>query len=176
MEEQWKPIIIDGVSYKNYEISTHGRVRTMNYKGTGEIKVLKLAKRKDNYFHVNLCKSGKYKSYLVHRLVATMFIPNPDNLTDVDHIDQNRENNYIENLRWLSHGNNIVHSQAKKVICIETGIVYKSTKDAQRKTGFNRAGITQCCNGKQETCGSYHWMYYTDYLIELNNNNERVII
>ena len=40
MEEQWKPIIIDGVSYKNYEISTHGRVRTMNYKGTGEIKVL----------------------------------------------------------------------------------------------------------------------------------------
>lgn len=59
-------------------------------------------------------KEGKSKTFRVHRLVAEAFIPNPNNLSDVDHIDENKNNNSVENLRWLSHKENSSRSNTNR--------------------------------------------------------------
>ena len=96
MEEYKK---IDG--YDNYEISNLGNVRNID---TG--RILKPGKNTHGYYFVNLYKDGIGKMFLVHRLIALHFIPNPDNLPCIDHIDRNRTKNSISNLRWISRSNN----------------------------------------------------------------------
>ena len=97
MEEEFKKI--DG--YDNYEISNQGNVRNSD---TG--RVLKPIKNCDGYYNVYLCKDGIKKALKIHRLIALHFIPNPDNLPCIDHIDRNRTKNSISNLRWISRSNN----------------------------------------------------------------------
>ena len=100
--EEWKRVIIDGIEW-NYEVSSHGRIRNLR----GKIK-----DQQDNgkgYLFVNLYRNGQQKNFYVHRLVANAFIPNPHNLTDVNHIDENKTNNCVENLEWVSHKNNMSH-------------------------------------------------------------------
>lgn len=65
---------------------------------------------KGNYLIIGLSENNKVTKYLVHRLVALTFIPNPNNFSDVDHIDHNTKNNNVNNLRWLSHQDNLYHS------------------------------------------------------------------
>ena len=62
------------------------------------------------YPHVSLRVNGKPHTKTVHRIVAELYLPNPNSLTDVDHIDGVKTNNHVSNLRWLSHGDNIKHS------------------------------------------------------------------
>ena len=62
------------------------------------------------YLITNLMINGKRVCKAIHRILAEAFIPNPENLSDVDHIDGNRQNNNLDNLRWVTHGNNIKHS------------------------------------------------------------------
>ena len=88
--------------YENYEISNQGNVRNIN---TG--RILKPRKDTDGYYDVDLSKNGIRKQFKIHRLVGFAFIPNPQNLTDIDHIDQNKTNNSISNLRWISKSNNL---------------------------------------------------------------------
>ena len=93
--EKWKPIFgYDGM----YEVSDLGRVRSLKF---GKVKVLRARKRRDGYLNVNLCKDGEQKSVLVHRLVASAFIPN-DNIfnNEINHKDENKENNRASNLEW----------------------------------------------------------------------------
>ena len=97
MEEIYKKI--DG--YDNYEISNFGNVRN-----TDSGKVLKPCINSCGYYIVNLYKDRNCKSFYTHRLIALYFIPNPDNLPFIDHIDRNRSNNSIQNIRWISHSNN----------------------------------------------------------------------
>ena len=96
MEEYKK---IDG--YDNYEISNQGNVRNTD---TG--RILKLRKNCGGYLDVHLYKDGIGKKFTIHRLIGLYFIPNPDNLPFIDHIDRNRSNNSIQNIRWISHSNN----------------------------------------------------------------------
>jgi len=110
-EEIWKDI----KEYPGYQVSNWGRVRSLNYLHTGQMVVLKLSKNKYGYLEVGLCKNGKKKSRKVHRLVAVAFIPNPLNLPEVNHKDENKENNFVwvnedgtidlekSNLEWVSH-------------------------------------------------------------------------
>ena len=147
MKEQWK--IID--EYPNYQVSDLGRV--MNKK-TG--RVLNLDRRKDGYLQVDLLKDGKKKLFLVHRLVATAFIENPYNKPCVNHIDGCKSNNYVENLEWCSHSENMKHSYRtglKKITiyhnlnpkqsirCIETNQVFESQHDAARYFGCAHSSI-----------------------------------
>ena len=97
MEEEFKKI--DG--YDNYEISNLGNVRNID---TG--KVLKTQKNRYGYYLVSLRKVGIKQTLKIHRLVALHFIPNPENLREIDHINQDKANNSISNLRWISRSNN----------------------------------------------------------------------
>lgn len=90
-----------------YQVSNLGRVRSFKvYKGG---KVLTLVQRK-GYITVTLCKNGKSKIYSVHRLVAEAFIPNPDSMREVNHIDGNKLNNDVSNLEWCTHLENMRHA------------------------------------------------------------------
>jgi len=95
--EQWR--LISG--YNNYEVSSHGRVRN-----NISDKVLKLCENKGGYFKVTLYKDGKKQTRVVHKLVAEAFIDNPNDKQYVDHIDNDRKNNYKSNLRWCSSQEN----------------------------------------------------------------------
>ena len=88
--------------YENYEISNMGNVRN-----TDTNMILKPCKnRDDGYFRVSLSKNNIRKTFLIHRLVGFAFIPNPQNLPCIDHINQDKTNNSISNLRWVSKSNN----------------------------------------------------------------------
>jgi hypothetical protein len=111
-EEQWKPIIIAKggkvFDYTGlYEVSSEGRVRSLNYNRTNETKILKPAKNECGYLRVGLSKQGKTQKFLVQRLVATMFIPNPQNLPEVNHIDEDKTNNRVSNLQWCTREYNL---------------------------------------------------------------------
>lgn len=99
-----------------YQVSNTGRVRSLNYNGTRKTKVLKQITDKLGYKRVNLFKNNKKKNYLVHRLVALAFIPNPNNYPIINHKDENPSNNYYKNLEWCTYEYNNNYGTKKQKI------------------------------------------------------------
>ena len=103
MKEIWKDI--KGYE-KLYQVSNLGNVRRIKFINNrtqkDKIKMLKLIKDKKGYLKINLWKNNKSKMFLVHRIVAETFILNPNNLPQVNHKDENKSNNCVENLEWCS--------------------------------------------------------------------------
>ena len=89
-----------------YQVSNLGRVKSLNYNRTRKEKILKNKYDKGGYCQINLWKYGQMKHFLVHRLVAEAFIDNSNNKPCIDHIDGNRSNNRVENLRWCTYKEN----------------------------------------------------------------------
>ena len=162
--EIWK----DVSGYPNYQVSNKGRVwsKTSQRYLKGDIDI-------GGYCRVTMIAiNGKAKHEKVHRLVALAFIPNPNNYPCVNHKDENKLNNTLENLEWCdrAYNNNYgTHQQrcietkkkngtfCKSVICVETGTVYESVAEATRQTGITH--ITDACKGKRKIAGGYHWQY-----------------
>ena len=176
MKEIWKDIEgYEGI----YQVSNKGRVKSLKRKicsnsnnhkyNTLSEKLLKLSGG-GKYIQVILCKDGKTSAKLVHRLVAQAFIPNPENFSEVNHIDEDKTNNCIENLEWCDRLYNCnfgtrnerrAKSKSKSVMCLETGEVFSSAKEAQEKTGIFASAIGACARHKKHyyTAGSFHWKY-----------------
>lgn len=161
--EIWKDI----KGYEGYKVSNLGNVKSLNYNRTGKEKILKPKKNK-GYLYVNLCKQGKVKFYLVHRLVAQAFIPNPNNYPQINHKDEDKTNNTIQNLEWCDrkYNNNYgtrnqrsALSRSKQVLCVETGLLYTSLIEVQRQLGFAQPNISSACTGRYKTAYKYHWEY-----------------
>jgi hypothetical protein len=152
---------IDG--YPHLLISTKGRVVSVLH--DREIKPY-ISNR--GYLRVALCLNRKLKNYHVHRLVAEAFIPNPNGYTDVDHIDGNKLNNNVENLQWLSRGDNIRKAGnkrfcgAKPVICVETGKVYHSISEAAKELHITPAIISAIAKGEYKSYHKLHFKYYNN--------------
>lgn len=107
--EVWK----DVVGYEGlYEVSNAGHVRSLHWYGGDNVVLLKSNKRKNGYLSLCLTKNGKHKTYLVHRIVAEAFIPNPDGLEMINHKDENKANNKVENLEWCTRSYNQKYSLA----------------------------------------------------------------
>lgn len=99
-KEIWKDIEnFEGL----YQISSIGRI-----KGRGG-KILSPFVNERNYLKIGLSKNGEKKNYFVHKLVAEAYVPNPNNYPEVDHIDGNKQNNAVENLRWVDHSTNCLN-------------------------------------------------------------------
>ena len=123
------------------------------------------------YMKVHLCKDGKPKNAYVHRLVAQAFIPNPDNLPQVNHINEDKADNRVENLEWTScienihHGTGIQRSALMRSVPVirisPDGAVkhYVSASYAARAMGIVSQGIQHCCAGRQRTYKGYRWEY-----------------
>jgi hypothetical protein len=122
---------------------------------------------------------GKYLT--VHRLALSAFCPNDNsnNLT-VNHKDEDKTNNNIENLEWLSIGDNIRYSRSKPIVQLDKNDnlikVYESSRLAQEETGCDQSSIIKCINGKAKTCGGYKWLLYEDYFkMTITNKDENLI-
>ena len=150
----------DIVGYEGeYAITRDGNV--WSYKSN---KFLKPGLIRDGYHQVNLCKNGKKKHYLIHRLVAEAFIPNPDNLPQVNHKDEDKSNNCVDNLEWCSAKYNANYGTrteriSKPVYCEELNRVFDGARQAARELGLDNSNIIKCCKGKLKTVGGYHWRY-----------------
>lgn len=107
MNEEWRKI--EGAD-ERYEVSNTGKVRSTNYNKTGKTKELKQKIDKYGYCVVTLHINGKQKYPSVHRLVAKAFIPNPNNLPQVNHKDTDKKNNNVSNLEWCTCSGNIKHA------------------------------------------------------------------
>ena len=152
---------------KNYEglyaITSCGKV--WSYKSK---KFLTPRKHSSGYLRVNLYKDGIKIDYYIHRLVADAYISNPNGLLEVNHKDENKHNNSINNLEWCSREYNINYGTRNKknsdaksiaVFCLELNKVFRSIKDAANEVGISPVYIGRCCKGKQKTSGGYHWQY-----------------
>ena len=160
MEEIWRDI--KGFEGK-YMVSNLGRVKSLNYNKTGKEKIMKGVPDGYGYFQLSLCKEGKVKNCRINRLVAQAFIPNPDNLPEVNHKDKIRTNNRVDNLEWCTTQYNVEYSKAKAVIGINkvSGLIleFPSANEAKRQTGINQSNIIQCCKGRRNSAGGFYWHY-----------------
>ena len=164
--EIWRDI----EGYENlYQVSNLGRVRSLKY---NKEKILKPANNGGGYLKVGLSQNNKTKQYLVHRLVATAFIPNPNNLPVVNHKDEKHSNNSVDNLEWCTSEYNstygtrierITKQTSKPIYSINITTheieYYQSASDAYRKTKIDRGDICNCCRGKYNSAGGYKWYY-----------------
>ena len=149
--------------FPNYLVSDKGEIYSLYTN-----KYLSPKTTEFGYLVVILTHNGIKKTKRVHRLVAEAFIPNPNNLPEINHKDENKLNNSVDNLEWCNrtYNNNygtrnskVSYAMSKKVICVETGIIYDSITFASKSTGVNRTGISKVVTGERETAGGYHWEY-----------------
>lgn len=171
MDEIWK----DKKDYEGlYQVSNWGRVKSFKF---GKERILKQFTNNDGYLQVHLCKNGKLKTFLVHRLVAEAFLDNPNNLPQVNHKDENPQNNNVENLEFCSAKYNTNFGTRNKRISDKNtnGKLSKpvlqftldgqfvkewpSVRQAEREGGFNQSHITDCCRGKIKTHKNFIWKY-----------------
>lgn len=144
MSEYWK--LIHG--YENYMISNLGRVKSLNgYGNTGKEILLSPNKNRCGYIYYRIGKDGKQFFFTAHFLVASNFIPNPDNHNCINHKDENKLNNSIENLMWCDQKTNIDYSISKPVLDNTSGKIYPSIRDASRDTSTSVGKITRDCKG-----------------------------
>lgn len=181
MKEIWKDIN----NYEGlYQVSNLGNIKSLDkiikqknkvnqyqkhlYKG----KVLKKQIQKNGYEVVNLYKEQQMSKKLVHRLVANAFISNESNMKYINHKDNNRKNNNVNNLEWCTQKENINYAykkgnkippNMKKIFQLnnEERIlnIFNSITEAERKTGIKASNISKCCRNLREKAGGYKWKY-----------------
>ncbi len=159
---EFKEIVTDdGKKYSNYKINCDGEIINIS-RNNNKLKPNNVT----DYSSVTLYSDDNIrKKFLIHRLVAITFIPNPNNYDIVHHIDENKLNNNIKNLQWCNHLQNITYSYGKKInqIDIETNKIIKtfdSISSACKELNKNNKGdISSVCEGKRITAFGFKWSY-----------------
>jgi hypothetical protein len=175
MEVQWKQI-----AGFNYCVSNIGQIFSMHTN-----KMLKPNISRNGYVYVVLSDGGKLTTKKIHRLVAETFIPNPNNLPQVNHIDGNKSNNAAINLEWVTAKENAEHfwnnldneehrqrriagqqraklhrkTTAKRVVRLTDNKMYNSIHEAAVENGTSISLISQVCKGKRHTTAGHSWSY-----------------
>ncbi len=182
--EIWKTVVIDGVEHPRYQVSNLGRVKCLDWGGYGKPRLCKLIVNSCGYAVVYI--DGVPKR--VHRLVSETFIPNPQNKKEVDHVDTNRRNNCVWNLRWATRKENCNNPLSRKNMSDNAAMLGKfgtehnrsvtivqlylngkfikkwsAAREVERELGISNSHIIKCCRGKKKSAGGYRWMYYSDY-------------
>jgi hypothetical protein len=135
-----------------YAVTSCGKIWSYRNK-----RFLTPRKNKKGYLTVLLCNNGVEKDFKIHRLVANAYIPNSENLPQINHKDENKQNNCISNLEWCTNTYNrnygsrnkraaigISKAKMKPCICIETGKIYPSVIEAAKETNLHKASISRC--------------------------------
>ena len=153
------------VGFDNYEVSNLGRVRNIESGRT-----LKPFLQPNGYLGLCLYENNKRKYLLLHRIIATAFIDNPEGKPQVNHIDENKLNNDLSNLEWCTERENSIHGTrtkrvaeklSQKVIQLDLNdnvlSEFESMHQAERETGVALSSISSCCNGKRKSAGGFKW-------------------
>lgn len=165
--EEWKDIVgSDGL----YQISNLGRVRSLL--DSANIKILRPQVYGCGYLKVHVRVNGRRKQLGVHRLVAEAFVPNPNTLPEVNHINCVKTDNRACNLEWVSHKDNILNrdnsncfnGRHPKPVCqytLDGQFVreWTSAAEASNQLGISRGVLYFCCQGRYKTAGGYKWQY-----------------
>ena len=183
IEEIWKTI----EGYPNYEVSNLGNVRSLNFHREKKSKIMKQRVNRCGYKYLLLCKDGKHKTFTVHQLVAKAFIQNTYNHPVVNHKDENKQNNCVNNLEWCTHKYNSNYGTAierqKQNPNIKSCLgkfgkehpnskpinqytkdgklirIWDSRADIGRELGINMSHISSCVNGKRKTAYGFIWKH-----------------
>ena len=175
--EEWR----DVVGYEGlYQVSSEGRVksleRTCNAKGgskrTVKERILKPGLDKDGYLMIGLWAGGKRKMLKIHRLVCQAFHENPENKSEVNHVNEDKTDNKAVNLEWCTRRDNCNHGSRNERAAKALGKpiaqytrdgelvkVWPSTMEVQRQTGFSQGNISEVANGKRKTAHGFIWEY-----------------
>lgn len=153
-EERWKDIEgLEGL----YAVSTKGRVKNLKTN-----KIFTGGYSSAGYKQVSL----NSKTYTVHRLVALAFIPNPQKLPYINHIDEDKTNNNVENLAWCTPSENVKHSIYKQCCKVkqitkdgELVKTWDSCHQIERELGYNRSAIINVCKKKLRYAYNFRWEY-----------------
>ena len=172
MNEIWKDI--KGYEGK-YQISNTGHVKSLDFNHTGKEKILKEKINSKGYHFVTLYKDDKQYYPRIHRLVAETFIPNPDNLPQVNHINGDKNDNSIENLEWCTGLENMRHAfenglndgrstiRAVEQLDLEGNVLnkFEAIADAGRFLGIKGkpSSISSVCTGKRKKAYGFKWRY-----------------
>lgn len=162
----WKQI--EGAS--RYYVNESGEIKSVVGK---EEKILKPYHANNNCLMVNIFYDNKTHRYrTIHRLVAEAFIPNPNNYPQVNHKDENRKNNCVDNLEWCTpkYNSNYGIGHAKQTIACSKPVAmlddndmlidwFYSCKEAERQTGIYNRDINSCAHGKRKSAGGYKWKF-----------------
>lgn len=181
--EEWRTV----PEFPNYEVSNLGNVRSKDRVSTrngnpAKLKGQMLKQKCDRgYMRVTFYSGNReqHQQYSVHRLVASLFIPNPENLPCINHRDENRSNNHVSNLEWCTYKYNsnygtaierrVKHQNWKSIAdkqsipveqCDKQGNViarWPSMLECERKTGFKSCSISLACSGFLKTYKGYVW-------------------
>lgn len=167
--EIWKPIQVQGFEGL-YLISNLGNVWSVR-----KNKNLKHGINGGGYKFVVLYNHGKAKIVRIHRILAEYFIPNPNNYPCVNHKDENKLNNSLDNLEWCTAEYNSNYGTCKERIGLTNGIPvlkydlegnfiseYPTMTEAERNEGIDHANICICCEGKISHCNNFIWIYKGD--------------
>ena len=188
--EIWRTAIYDGETYEGlYKVSNLGRMMNLNYRNTGKAKLMKISEDTSGYLVVHLSKNGERKKSLVHRLVAEAFLPNPENLPQVNHKDEDKTNNFVflnedgtvnkekSNLEWKTPKENSNHgtrneriakaqindpNKSKKVLQLSlSGELIREWPSIMEcaRNGFDQGAVWRCCNGKKPQYKGFKWCY-----------------
>ena len=177
MEEVWK----DVPGYEGlYEVSNLGRVRSLNYQNTGKSNIRIPFTAKNGYMSIRLSKDNKTRGFYIHRLVALVFVDNPNGWTEVNHKDEDKTNNRSDNLEWCTRKYNMVygtgHKRSAEAQAGRTNtksskriaqydfdgnliFVFPSASEVKRKLGYNRGRVCECARGECKQAYGYIWRY-----------------
>ena len=170
MNEIYKDIV--GYEGK-YQVSNLGNVKSLNYKRSGKEKLLVPYQTANGYMTISLWNNNRGHTEYIHRLVAKAFIDNPDNLPEVNHKDENKQNNSVENLEWCDSKYNMNYGEGahkksaenhKKPIYqydLQGNFIkeWSSATDIHRELGYSNTNIARCCRGVSKTSHGYIWRY-----------------
>ena len=141
-----------------YGITSCGKVWSYRRK-----KFLTPIANEKGYLIVNLCKDGKVKKYMIHRLLAEAYIPNPDNLPQVDHIDNDKTHNYVNNLQWITNRDNSRKSNNKPILQYDLdGNFVREWECAYDVGKVAVKNINHCLKGRIKTAYGFIWKYKED--------------
>ena len=162
MEEIWRDI--DGYEGLS-QISNKGRVKSLKW---GKERILKPLINSSGYLKVGLCKNGRVDQLQLHRLVAESFIANPENKPQVNHKDENKLNNCVNNLEWSTAKENSNYGSrnerlSRKILQYsKSGEFIKEWPGAlevERELNINHSNIAACCKCKRNFAGGFVWRY-----------------
>lgn len=166
----WKDVVgFEGI----YKVSSNGDVVNINFKKTGKERIMNGSFDKDGYRYVELSKDRIRRKYKVHRIVAIAFIENINNYPVVNHKDEDKQNNCVNNLEWCDvlYNNNYGNRKNKIYKPIlqydsDMNLIKRwgSSSEASKILNIFATKITSCAKGKVKTYYGFHWKYEKKYL------------